>query len=534
MKKFQKLINLTLITSLTCSPLTVYALEKSETIYSNLNYDGSSYKTVVSNHLSWLEEGPIEDDSQLKNILNINGDETFEQNATKLSWKSMGKDIFYQGETEKELPIKTEIKYYLNEEEKTVDEMLGKEGKVKIEIQFQNTIKNTVSINGRNTELYTPFVTTIGTMLDSQNNKNITINNGKIINTGTRNMIIGLASPGLYNSLKLKDLKELDHITLSYETTNFSLSSIYIVSTPKLLEDTDLKIFDKMDELYNNMYELQKNMDLLEKGAKELENGAGSLVNGSKELANSLKNANSAIESLKKGASTLDNGLKEIISSLKNAQNELKNTNFEKSLTDLTILKKQNTNTINTLIAKTGMQINQLTALYNQNKLAEYSGKDETLLQIKSTYEMIMLLTANNTAIDTTITQLKQLTNKINTLILTLNEALTSAEKGANQLNSGLTSLKNGINQIYNGSVKLNNGTAQLYQGATTLSTGTSKLNKQGINKLNGYVNTLRNYSSKIEALAKLSENYKGFTSTNSNSTNFVSVIKSAKITYQR
>lgn len=534
MKKSKKILNLSIIASLACSPLSVLALEKSETVYSNLNYDGTSYKTVISNHLSWLKEGDIEDDSELKNILNISGDETFEKNETKLSWKSVGNDIFYQGETEKELPIKTEIKYYLNDEEKNLEEMLGKEGKVKIEIHFQNTIKNIVKINGRNTELYTPFVTTIGTMLDSKQNKNIAINNGKIISTGTRNMVIGLASPGLYESMGLKELKGLDDITLSYETTNFSLNSIYIVSTPKLLEDADLKIFDKMDELYNSMYELQKNMDLLEAGAKELENGASALTTGTKELTEGLKSANAAIEELRKGSITLDNGLTTIITSLQNAKKELSNTNLEKSLTSLTTLKTQNTNTINILIKKSGMSETQLANLYVQNKLSEYQGTEEQLLNIKSTYEMILLLKANNTAIDSTIATLKDLTSKLETLLTSLNQALTSAETGAKQLSNGLTKLKTGINTIYNGAITLNNGTSKLYQGASSLSSGATTFNKQGIVKLSGYVNTLKNYSNKLEALTKLSEDYKGFTSTNSKSTNFISVVKSSKITYQR
>ena len=252
MKKSQKLLNLTLITGLALSPLSVSALQKTETVYSNLNSDGTPYKTVVSSHLSWIDDGDIEDDSELKDILNINGEEEFTQKDNKLSWKSIGKDIFYQGKTEKQQPIKTEIKYFLNEEEKTPEEMLGKEGNVRIEFTFQNQLKNIVRVNGINTEIYTPFVTTVGTMIDGNNNKNIKITNGKVISTGTRNMIIGLASPGLYESIGLKELKDLNKITLNYETTSFSMNSIYIVSTPKLLEETDLKIFDQMDALYNN------------------------------------------------------------------------------------------------------------------------------------------------------------------------------------------------------------------------------------------------------------------------------------------
>lgn len=534
MKKSQKLLNLTLISGLLISPLQVFAYEKSEMVYSNLDYDGTRYKTVVSNHLSFVSDGETEDETELKNILNINGSETFEQKEQKLSWKSMGDDIFYQGDTEKELPIQTEIKYFLNDEEKTVDEMLGKEGKVTIKLHFKNKIENQVKVNGRTTTLYTPFVTTIGTMLDSDHNKNITITNGKIVSTGSRSMIIGLASPGLYDSIGLKDLESLDEITLEYTTTKFELNNIYIVSTPKLLEETDFQIFDKMDELYSNMNELQKNMNILEQGVKELENGSNTLANGSKELMNSLKTASDAIDQIKNGAVSLDNGLKQIITSLESAEKELNSTNLQASLKDLNTLKTQNTNTINTMIKKSGMSESELASAYQQYNLANYTGTDETMIGLKSTYELILLLKANNTAIDTTITTLYSLTTKLTTLVTTLKTALTQAESGASTLSAGLTEVKSGINKIYNGSKDLNTGVQTLNTGIKTLSDGTTTFNEQGIKKLTTYANTLKSYSNKAEALIKLSEDYKGFTSNNSNTTNFVSMVKSAKITYKK
>lgn len=534
MKKTQKLLNLALITGLTLSPLSVSALQKSETVYSNLNYDGTPSKTVVSSHLSWIDEGNIEDDSELKNILNINGDETFTQNGNKLSWKSLGKDIFYQGNTESSLPIKTEVKYYLNEEEKKVEEILGKEGNIKIELTFQNELQNIVRVNGINTKLYTPFVTTVGTMIDSKNNKNIAINNGKVISTGTRNMVVGIASPGLYESIGLNELKDLNKITITYETTNFSMGSIYIVSTPKLLEENDLSIFSKMDALYNDMQELQKNMDVLEKGIQDLEKGTSKVTSGTSELVAGIKSANDALTKLKTGAISLDNGLKQIIVSLESAEKELNATNINESLKSLSTLKTQNSNTIQLLLKKTNMNIDTLTQLYTQNNLANYQGSDETMLNVKSTYELIYLLQMNNKAIDTTLTTLKEMSEKLNTLVTSLKTALKTAQTGSNQLANGLTELKNGINKLYNGSISLDNGAKELNKGANTLSKGASEFNKLGINKLNNYVKTIKNYTNKMEALINLSEDYKGFTSNNSNNTNFVSTIKSAKITYKR
>ena len=196
----------------------------SETIYSTLDFYGTEKTKTISNHLSFVGSEPIEDETELKEILNISGKETFHLNGDKLLWDNEQKDIFYEGETEKNLPIKTTIKYYLNEEEKTVEELLGKEGKIKIVLNFENLEKQNIKVNGKTEELYTPYVTTIGTIL--KNAKNISVENGKIVNTGSKAILLGLASPGLYESLKLEKFKNLNQIIIEYETTSFELQNL--------------------------------------------------------------------------------------------------------------------------------------------------------------------------------------------------------------------------------------------------------------------------------------------------------------------
>ena len=239
--------------ALTLAPLSVNAMTKNEIIYSNMNYNGEFYKTIVNNHLTLDgEKEELEDETKLKNILNLNGKETYKLDGSKVTWQNLGKDIFYSGEIEKEQPIKTEVKYYLDGEETNPTDIAGKKGKVKIEFKFTNDLKNKVKVNGKYENLYTPFVVTMGTVIDNKVNSNITVTNGKAVDTGSRNMVVALASPGLYESLGIKELKDMDKITLEYETTNFSLSNVYIV-TSKLGIDglammTNLKVLKELGE----------------------------------------------------------------------------------------------------------------------------------------------------------------------------------------------------------------------------------------------------------------------------------------------
>ena len=147
---------------------------------------------------------------------------------------------------------------------------------------------------------------------------------------------------------------------------------------------------------------------------------------------------------------------------------------------------------------------------------------------------MLFRSQTNNEAINATITNLKKINNQLDSLIINLKAAITTTSKGATTLSNGLNELKNGLNKIHNGAISLNNGATELNKGANSLKDGASEFNKQGINKLNMYVKTVKNYTNKLKAMLALSENYKGFTSQNSNSTNFISTVKSTKITYQR
>ena len=160
----------------------VFAYSKDETVYSKLNSEGNSYKTIVSTHLKNTDsENTLNDMTNLTNIKNTNGDEKFSQNGNSLIWDAQKHDIYYQGESENELPISCSVKYELDGEEISAKDIAGKSGKVKVTINYENKSENLVNINGKTQKLYTPFVVVAGTMINNKNNRNIDVSNGKVI-----------------------------------------------------------------------------------------------------------------------------------------------------------------------------------------------------------------------------------------------------------------------------------------------------------------------------------------------------------------
>ena len=155
------------------------AVSKEETVYVNANADGSEDQITVSN---WLKnagtEKNLQDESELKDIKNVKGDEEFTQSGNKLTWQTDGEDIYYQGTTTKEPPVSVKFTYYLDGKEIKPDDLAGKSGKLKIKVDYTNNTKTTVDINGKKETMYTPFVLMTGMILPQDTFSNVKIDNG--------------------------------------------------------------------------------------------------------------------------------------------------------------------------------------------------------------------------------------------------------------------------------------------------------------------------------------------------------------------
>lgn len=189
--KIGKIISGITVVSMLCYTMPVMAYTKEETVYSKLDANGEEYQTIVSTHIkNTVESQILQDVSDLINLENTNGYETFEKDGNTIIWQANGNDIYYQGESKKELPVSCQISYELNGEENSVSEIVGKSGRVKITLTYTNHEKHEVNINGKNEVIYTPFLVMAGTVINNETNKNITISNGKRIDNGSKTIAI--------------------------------------------------------------------------------------------------------------------------------------------------------------------------------------------------------------------------------------------------------------------------------------------------------------------------------------------------------
>lgn len=548
-KYLKKVINTTLASAILFSTVPVSALTKKETVYTKLNSDGSISNITVNDHLinnDKLES--VDDLTNLKDIMNISGDESFTLNGNKLSFKALSNDIIYTGTTDKELPIKIDIKYYLNNEEKDVNDIIGATGKVKIVFNYRNISSCYRNINGVNKVLYTPFVITTGMILNNEYNSNIEVINGKAINNGNNNIILGIAAPGLADSLGLQELNNLNKITISFETTRFEMPTVYSVATPKIIDNDDLKIFDKLTSISTSVDKLQTSIDSIEQGANDLLEGITKIDVGNNAIYDNLKLVTEKITELEQGSLKLEQGLETILKKLSSSESLLNNYISSESVTDMKLLIKSNTDTIEKLKTtnknlKDTYDLFGLSNLTNEMIMAldatiysrlgltltpeEITAKNLQLIVVKATYEnsyesntkLITLLEKDNEALTTTLQTLNDASSNITKLMTTLTVALNDAKEGSKKIVDGTEKLKEGMELLTSNSKTLALGTDNLLDGGKKLTLGISDFNTKGINELSKYASKINNIATTNKELVKLSQNYGTFTM-NNNKTN--------------
>lgn len=561
MKKLNNLIRILLLTIIII-PTNALALTKNESVFSEINPDGTLNKLKVTNHLRIKTKEEIEDEANLEKITNLNGSETFKQDGSTIKWKANGKDIYYEGETNKKLPIDINIKYYLDDKEMNVKDMVGKKGNVKIVLNLTNTEKHNVNINGQYEEVYTPFVVMAGTIISSKNNSDIDATNGKVIATGSKNIVTSFASPGLYESLNIDKIKNINNIEISYHTDKFELNNIYILATPKLIDKEDIKIFDDINNITDSINLLQSSMNQIEDGSKTLKNGTDDLLNGVSKIKEALPSEDSnkeneaTLNNLKNTNNTTVNSLTTANSSLKEQLTAI-DTKIEEASTKKAYVEGQITqvnaklteatnayNTYNNNLTQVNNGISQLQQAKDAGVITpEQEVQLNTLKGQKQSLDTVVPLLKNQKdalegtvqslngtkeAIEGTITLLNTTKQSINTSI-EANTKLAMLISGNNKVVDSSINTINSMRTLSSAMNELNEGASKLNQGATTLSEGITKFNNQGIRTLSSYSYKIKNYSNKAEALVDLSKQYKGFASNNSSETIFISKVKSLK-----
>ena len=304
---------------------------KDETVYVKLNADGTKKEVIVSD---WLKNpdktSSIEDSSDLKDIKNVKGDETYSESEGQLLWNSTGSDIYYQGTTDKDLPISVKITYFLDDKQVTPEEIAGKSGKVKIRYEYENHSKTEVTVDGKKETVTTPFAVVTGIILPGNAFTNVQVDGGRVISDGSNNIVAGMVFPGLDDSLDLKNSDLTKDITLpetlevTADVENFHIDLSATVVTSSIFDELGLEDIDTVDELTEALDELSDASTKLVDGSGQLLDGVSQLKDASGEFASGIDTLYEKSGELADGLTTLDDSTGQLTEGLNKLNGEKK------------------------------------------------------------------------------------------------------------------------------------------------------------------------------------------------------------------
>lgn len=310
-KRIKKICSLATVLLMTTSSLSFAAdgtIKKDETVYVNLSSAGEVEKIIVSDQIhSDVEGQKVVDSSSLTDIKNVKGEEKPSIDGENIVWELEGNDLFYQGNTDKEIPVEIKVNYYLDGSKIEPSELPGKSGKVKIELETINKEKHQTVINGETKDIYTPFMVASVVILPDDIFSNVEVNSGKIITEGNNQIVTYVSVPGL-NELIPEDATDInipEKLVIEADAEEFEIGPIMSVATcelPEIDEEGDL----------GSISEMIDSADELESASSKLRDGTKTLSDGQTELADNLVKFRAGVVELGQGSTALIDGVSKL------------------------------------------------------------------------------------------------------------------------------------------------------------------------------------------------------------------------------
>ena len=542
------------------------AFSKDETVYAVLEADGSVRSTTVSEHLYHVGGlSSVTDRTTLTDIVNTESGAEFTQNGESLVWNTSDTDVYYKGSTDKKLPIAAAVTYTLDGVEKPLEELLGQSGHLVVTVQLTNQTAETLTVDGKERTIVTPFVTAVGVLL-GQEATNVNAAHGLLESAAKSSVAAFVTLPGLREALNgllpsgvsaLEDYLQ-DTVTVEADVENLTAPQILIASaaSAEALGQGDVFDFGDVSALTDGITQLNDAMQQLLSGAAQLVDGAGRLASGSVQLLDGANQLDNGLGQLVEGLDTLTAnnaaltaGAQQVADGvLDSASKSL----MENGLID-TPMTWDNYNTVldevlqlgeRTLAAGRKKMVRTIQAQAPQFKaglldLALYLSATRTDSDLEAALRLIqsfspsvlvgwlqkvtdpnaqqvihdeLVLQTEQSDDIASVRELKENLNSIQFFVSSVGryaDGVAVAAEGAHAAKEGSAQLAGGAQALYEGANQLLGGTVQL-------SSGLNQFNTEGISQLTGALDTdqLHALQAVLDAMVQRMQDYDGFAGT--------------------
>ena len=294
------------------------SFSKDETVYAVMAPDGSVTSTTVSAHLyNAAGLSGVTDRSTLTDIVNTESDAAFTQNGDSLTWDTTDTDVYYKGNTNRALPVSAAVTYTLDGETAPLENLLGKSGHLTIRIDLTNNETGTVTVNGAERTIVTPFITALGVVL-GEDASNVTLEHGLLESAAKSTVAAFVTLPGVRSALSgllpdsfsaAEDYLQ-DSVTVEADVENLSAPQILLASAASAEALGQDNVFD-LSSLTDGISQLNDAMQQLLSGASQLVDGVAQLDSGAVALLDgaSLDTLTSNNAALTAGAQQVADGV---------------------------------------------------------------------------------------------------------------------------------------------------------------------------------------------------------------------------------
>lgn len=490
------------------------AAYRDETVYVLTGAGGQVEKVIVSD---WLKNpdglAHLADGAALTGVENVKGYETCSPSGAGRVWDAQGGDIYCQGSTDKELPVEVSVSYTLDGRSVQPEQLAGKSGHVSIRFDYVNRQYEDVEINGQRERIYTPFAMLTGVVLNNDHFSNVSAANARVYNDGGRTAVVGLALPGLRESLGLENADIPEYVEISADVTDFQLSSTFTVAVSDLFGELDTEALDT-DELTDSLDELTDAMDQLLNGSGKLYDGLGELLEKSGELASGVEQLAEGAGALRTGADSLREGADELATGAAGLQKGLEQLSAgSEALNDGAEQVFQSLlASANQQLAASGAKLPELTA-ENYGKVLE--GAVALVGAESPTGQKLAGLKASLDSYSVFYQGLLQYTAGVDQAsggARSLAQGADGLSQGAEALSGGVQQLDGGLQALRKNIPALTDGVKQLRDGAGELADGLEQFNEEGVQKIvDALDGDLEGLADRLEVLTGAAREYRSF-----------------------
>lgn len=425
----------------------VGSAEKKEVVYATLDGSGTNKSAYVVNVLEGNAGETVQDFGAYEQVVNLTDTSELTQLSDSVIATLPEGEFSYQGSlSDAQTPWNISVKYFLDGQEISPNEVAGKSGHLEITIQ---TSQNT-SVDPRYFENYLMQITCT---LPMENTTEVKTDQGSIALSGSDVTVSFMVMPD----------KE-GNVSLSADVTNFEMSGISFAAIPFSMA---------LD--FPNTDSLVAQFDGLIEGTEQLHAGAQDLANGVDEVDSVTKQAASGAAELAAGATQMTQGLQQYQQGLRDSADDAASSVSEEEIQQASDDYQQ----------AVGVYMAAFAQAY-EGILSQYEGQGIPITdEIK---QRALAQAAQNPVVSDYQANMANKLENLMTLVAAQGgsqgaaQALTGAAEGLGSLENtssllgGSASLGTGVQELASGLDQLAGGTGDLSEGTSDLAQGTQTL----------------------------------------------------------